>query len=242
MHIYPSNNMVIPSLKFASVHIRNLVLRSVEAVNHDQVTQWVKSATNAAEAAGLRGELFEPLAHEELMRGGKFKFHFLVNKEEEAAPDQTVTFPELENGQFKEMPSQPLAYGCYYYPTWKTLETGDAFSICDFLGKKTFVIFQMTVSSSHDIKRAGLMRLLEYNTQGLPVMFCFVVPEDIFSKWKQAVVVKEDKEANAKKEDEKSEEETHSSSVTTSGMREAKRVPKMEQGVLVVTLSGCQQP
>jgi hypothetical protein len=56
--------------------------------------------------------------------------------------------------------------------------------------------------------------------------------EDVFSKWKQAVVV-EDK---AKKEDK--EEDSNSNSVQTSRMKEAKRVPKMEQGVLVVTLSG----
>jgi hypothetical protein len=223
-------NLRSAHLQFASAFLRNEVLKSIGKVERSEIKQWVNSASGSSEAAGLRGDLYEPLAHAELMRGGNFKFRYLVSKDKEPANEQDANLPKMSDGQFKEIPPTCTLFNrdFYYYPTWRTLETGDAFCICMFLGVLRFLIFQMTVSSHHDIKRAGLLHLLKYNTANLPVIFVFVVPDDIFSFWKEPVVVQAGK-------DEATDEK---SVVQTPGMKETKRAPEMEQGVLVVTLSG----
>ena len=55
------------------------------------------------------------------------------------------------------------------------------------------VAYQMTVSKSHDVTIDGdglkeLLRVVEATVES-PLLYCFVVPEDVFGVWEKGVII-----------------------------------------------------
>ena len=135
-------------------------------------------AHNFPTVAGLRGSLFEPMAHNILARGGKFLIRKLVKGgETDSEPFEEVFLPKerLQLSSLRE--SELSTEGKYLVPKSKTLISVDAIA-------PPGAAFQMTVSNTHTIHAGGLKKVIEFCSKECTTFrFYFVVPEDIFMKF-----------------------------------------------------------
>ena len=161
----------------ASKYISQRVFDKLEEKESCQLKLFLKQSRGFPTAAGLRGNLFEPMAHNILVRGGKFWIRKLVEgRETESKPFEEEFLPKerLQLSSLHE--SQLSTERNYLVPKSKTFVSVNAIA-------PPGAAFQMTVSKSHTIHAGGLKKVIEFCGKCKTFRFYFVVPEDIFTEF-----------------------------------------------------------
>ncbi|CAI2193055.1 6954_t:CDS:2, partial [Funneliformis geosporum] len=162
--------------RFASPMISNRLIQAYEIKTKRSVRDFIMSSCEYPMVAGFRGNLFEDLAHIELQRGGIFRVRCLNNNSEVSERH----IKELECNWFMKLKEARKEY--YNRPKSKTFASIDAFS----LDNNTLVLYQITVSTKHDIKVKGLddlKRFLGWGNNINNIHLYFVVPPNIFEEF-----------------------------------------------------------
>ena len=144
-------------------------------------------STPNADAASLRGKLFEQYAHRCLCGGGTFEIRQLPktddNEEEEEEGEEeaeTLTLPPNQEKLLTEISTLSSEEAGYNRPVSKNFCAVD--SIIRNLDGVSH-LFQMTVSSSHSINKKGIENLVGFLER--EIHFYFVLPPDRFGSFRR---------------------------------------------------------
>jgi len=180
---------------FASKHVEDMVLGKVMSNYKNDTKLWCLSATEPL-AGGLRGVIFEPLAHEALQGGGEFDVRELKGMAAAGAlsgvsklllaPSPRVVIYDNDN----EVDVLEAGDGVYCKPRRKNEAAVDAIIQPDKL-------LQFTVSGTHSINMEGLQYALGLLRSKQGAMLIFVVPPDRFDTFKQQRVASRPARASA---------------------------------------------
>ena len=134
----------------ASKYISQRVFNKLEEKESCQLKLFLKQSRGFPTAAGLRGNLFEPMAHNILAGGGKFWIRKLDEGGETDSKPFEEVFQRKERLQLSSLrESQLSTEGKYLVPKSKTFVSVDAIA-------PPGAAFQMTVSNSYTIHAGGL--------------------------------------------------------------------------------------
>jgi hypothetical protein len=161
-------------IEFASKYVADKMILKFWANERVDLLSFLRSSAGESNAAGMRGILFESIAHMVLLRGGKFTVRRLgsASTEEKYLPPRTLQ-------SFDDLDKVNLSMDTIYYrPVSSNLAAVDALA--------NNMLFQMTVSESHPVKMAGLKKavqqVLMIGRDVIPLLI-FVVPSNIFSSF-----------------------------------------------------------
>jgi hypothetical protein len=207
VHLVPNEDYLSVTLKFGS----QLICDAFFVAYHDRVKDSFVCFINTkkdAIHAGLRGQFFEPYAHRMISEGGTFKIRSLGAKNQTAG--DRLTLQEYEEVRIENESNQGVTFSGpssssssssslsasdrkYFIPFKRNYAAVDSFS-------SDGLLFQMTVSENHPIKRHLLKTLLKAldggpvntkeqkikktQTNVLPHLY-FVVPADKFDVFKR---------------------------------------------------------
>ena len=156
LHLIPVDDEYITTqVLWASRKLCNIAINTLLLLDKERVVKHILSTKGIGTYGGLRGYMFENLAHEIICAGGTFKVRtrlvvrlplpiaLQVRDLDNNGPEATVTFPQLKLYQFKKI--SDLKGGNYNTPESKTFQSVDALVPPNTL-------YQMTVSPSHGIK------------------------------------------------------------------------------------------
>jgi len=150
-HLVPSADYRSFEYRFASSYVEDELFSRVEEKSESDLCRLVSESSRLGVMGGLRGVLFERLAHLRLVRGGTFRIRSLDGRSQ----DVKLTLPEVSGrknfGDLSEI--KGFSDGEYLVPTSTNLESVDSLA-------KPNLMFQMTVSASHPCKQAGLHKAI----------------------------------------------------------------------------------
>ena len=173
LHMQTQRPYVDTSVAFGSVYIAEAVLSKLQLQQREQLVAFLSVSAGDAFAAGVRGVLFEALAHRALRVGGIFRMRRLggaaAAEEEELRLEACTELRVLKRAE--DLTAVPS--GVYCQPTTGNFPAVDAVRLPNQL-------FQMTVSLSHDVKQAALSAVLQQLPEARSYQLFFVVPEDVF--------------------------------------------------------------
>lgn len=130
---------------------------------------------NVESYSGLEGQLFEMLAHTRLANGDTFS----VRKLQPGCEVTTLTFSKLEVKTFKTLDDLSQYKGdknVYLRPKPRNFTSLDSIIL---LSPPSAIGVQFTVSSSHPVKKSGLMDVMK-RLKCNNLQLIFVVPERVF--------------------------------------------------------------
>ena len=129
---------------------------------------------NFPEAAGMRGNLFEPMAHDLLARGGSFALRDQDGNE--STYELPLKIMTTFDATLKSITRDHLPPNRYLKPKSKSFTMFDSF---EWRNDDWLVAFQMTVSRSKDFNMDSIDVLIE-KVEAKGCELIYVVPEDIF--------------------------------------------------------------
>lgn len=174
LHLIPDDTFKeIEYVNFASPYVQRKVLNAMEKCSYSDTLKFLERAKQHKELATLRGHMFEAFAHKELRKGGTFTVKNL-----ETNVESNMVLQKCDNKEFHD-PSKIVwaKGGVYWTPEYPAFCSADAIYTPNYL-------FQMTVSSSHQIQASGIEKIFDaipHTTETLKLYF--VVPSDVFGKF-----------------------------------------------------------
>jgi len=183
--------------QFASKYIADKVIERLVKTHKQSIYYWLAATAGASALAGIRGLVFEQHAHERLAQGGTFKIRELVDHGNET----TLALEAREKAVFVQLDEiEQLDASKYAQPLKGNQESIDSLILPN-------MVFQFTVSLSHPVKQAGLVKAykamglenppspkkrrgneggkipIDVDEDKIPRLY-FVVPEDIFDQFR----------------------------------------------------------
>ena len=174
LHLIPDETFqTITDVDFASPYVQRKALKAIETSSYQDTLKFLEGAKQSKDLATLRGHIFEPFAHKELRKGGTFTVKDLSTKSE-----AKLVLPKCDNKEFHAPSEIDWAKpGVYWTPDYPTFRSADAIYPPNYL-------FQMTVSSSHQIQASGIEQISAAAPQTTKTFkLYFVVPSDVFDKY-----------------------------------------------------------
>ena len=155
LHYAVGPDYLTTQIVFASQWVADEVISKAAQQAERQIREFVAVQENNPQAAGLRGQVFEALAHKVLQRGGTFRIRPLgVDSQSADSSPASEQWPALVHKQF----SKVTELGCilepgsadnlYLVPAAKNNKAFDAL-------RPPGDALQMTVSLKHPISHAG---------------------------------------------------------------------------------------
>ncbi|KAI9093157.1 hypothetical protein DFS34DRAFT_666843 [Phlyctochytrium arcticum] len=163
-------------VRFASNKVADVLLRKFGAELKNDILRLFTAASDNTMFSGLRGAIFENLAHHRLRAGGTFQVRDLKTEAVES-----TTIPDSGEGHFFDTAGQPVpvtVQNIYNQPVISNLAAIDSLI-------PPHSLFQITVSISHPILVHGLKRFQSFLHD--PVRLYFVVPANIFENYPRQV-------------------------------------------------------
>lgn len=172
IHLVPMNDTCTEAqLDWASLKISNFALSVLIQDDKDKARNLITSTTDVGVYGSLRGHLFENLAHECIMLGGKFRVRNLND-----GSISEVSFPKRQMKRFTKVNEAEVEK--YNVPNSKTFQSVDSIV-------PPYDLFQMTVSRHHGIKEEELKNLEDILDKG-HINFYFVTLLEHFEDFKMA--------------------------------------------------------
>ncbi|CAG8737454.1 1313_t:CDS:1, partial [Acaulospora morrowiae] len=161
-------------LEFASDYVSEKAVDRLSRNYKYDLQNFVNTSEDMSEYSTLRGAIFERLAHQRLLRGGKFNVRPLF---EDSKTRHTL---QLDNnmGKLTFSDIKEIAPKMYCIPIQKNNASFDA-----IIPPNMF--FQMTVAKSHPIIKSGLEKYIERIDQDDDIKFYFVLPKEIYHTYKE---------------------------------------------------------
>jgi hypothetical protein len=161
-------------VEWASGYVRDQVIAQACSRESLAVRIFVKSAGGINEVASLRGNLFEPLCHQLVAKGGQFLVRKLSSGTEGVPLRMT---PCVERRFFTDWKTvSESGEGVYLRPASKSFAAVDAI-------KQPDILLQMTVAHDHPINAKGLCDAVQA-LKSDKVKLMFVVPDDQFERYR----------------------------------------------------------
>lgn len=160
--------------EWASVYVEQQTMLQASEKESLAVKMVIKSAGGIPEIAGFRGNLFEPLCHCALMKGGRFEIRNLENNSR-----GYVEFPSCAGkfAIFNDLAQVSNERDSFYWrPASKCLPSVDAILHPN-------ILLQVTVSVEHPVKADGLLLAMRALRNPKHARLYFVVPEDTFGSF-----------------------------------------------------------
>lgn len=175
LHIVTQRPYESTSMALSSFYVTEKLVERFMQVQRERLLSFLRSArgSDTAVLAGLRGSLFEGLAHRLLQAGGRFKVRCLdasAASTEVELPSSTA-HPVLSPTDIGAAPA-----GAYCEPRHPNFPAVDAVLLPRQL-------FQMTVSPQHEVPHAALVAVLKQLPPAERYDLYFVVPEDQFGNF-----------------------------------------------------------
>ena len=157
---------------FASQYVVKLLLEEDWQNQKQEVEEFVELFRYTPQVQGMRGQIWETLAHGLLVAGGTFKVRRLWFDGSHQRPE-LLNLDRMDSKTFECVPDlSTLPPGSYAVPVAKNNRGFDAVILPDSA-------LQMTVTTDHPVSHAGLLDLC--TVTGVNKLY-FVVPEEIFDK------------------------------------------------------------
>ena len=176
---------VITEVVFASPYVIQQIWHKSEEDRHVTLRAFLDMTANNPQFSGPRGDLFEPYAHWILQREGKYA----VQRFPRALLSTPGSKQERELLQYLDLPASEQAVSLdspqaitALQPEWYGLPNKSNFATIDS-AKKPNLLFQMTVSSRHDVNIDGLITVVRALQARVPCRLYFVVPPDQFGSY-----------------------------------------------------------
>eukprot|EP01106_Pelomyxa_sp_JSP_P007212 TRINITY_DN218_c0_g1_i5.p1 TRINITY_DN218_c0_g1~~TRINITY_DN218_c0_g1_i5.p1 ORF type:complete len:697 (-),score=68.39 TRINITY_DN218_c0_g1_i5:53-2143(-) len=194
-----SEDLGSATYKFASTYVKDKVCQRLFNVQQYDTLLFVRNLSGSSVAGGIRGELFEPIAHQFLLRGGNWKIkqaHIIgAGEREDSRKSTLLNFPKPLESKFQNQDLSDLASladlgspKCVYYkPEFHELGAVDSFAI--LRDTNELDLFQITVSIKHPVKRKYLMKVINKATllnggkAFSRIRLYFAVPDDVFPEF-----------------------------------------------------------
>jgi DNA polymerase III delta prime subunit len=133
--------------KYASSYVVTMIIERYKNDRRKSIVQWIEETSTIGITGGLRGNLFEEIAHPILMKGGNFHCRLLIDQ----GVNKIKEIPSTKLNCVKDLSSSDLEKeGIYYKPISKNFECIDSWIVID---GETWG-FQFTVSPKHRITSA----------------------------------------------------------------------------------------
>ena len=164
-----------PREQYASSYVATMILERYKIYRRQLVIQWIEETTDVGIAGGLRGNLFENIAHSGLKKGGSFSYRVLTDQ----GTPESLRIPSAELVPVTDISSLEnlREEGKYYKPRAKTFECIDSWIVMD--GEAWG--FQFTVSAKHRITSALYWFFKKLNLRHYVTV---VFDQDKFEKFK----------------------------------------------------------
>jgi len=168
------------TIKFSSSYVESKVTEKLLEKSEKDYISFLHYSKSYPNIATVRGSMFERYGHNKLPKGGKYT---MKNFSDGKVCD--IDFPmEMDTKYFSSSKEGKLISNfqnmIYYRPKEQNFEGFDS-----VIGIEDLIyIFQFTVSETHNVKMKNLKRLVE-EQKGKNIFLCFVVPDDIFDKFKE---------------------------------------------------------
>ena len=159
---------------------QQVILRACERESFP-VRSFIKSAGGIPEIANFRGNLYEPVCHNILMRGGRFRARNLSTRKEFwiEIPSRSGNLQLFKN--LADISNNNSDDIMYWRPVSKNLAAVYAIT-------QPNILVQITVAGKHKVVANGLLRALEILRDAQHARLYFVVPDDKFPNFqKQAI-------------------------------------------------------
>ncbi|EGG16196.1 hypothetical protein DFA_09224 [Cavenderia fasciculata] len=165
-------------LRFSSKYVARIVVRETEKLHMDRITKELTVPRFLHSPLG--GSFFEGVVHRKLQVGGTFKRRLLNNNNTGKESDVVIPkpLPSVDIKSINDISKASSATGAYLLPTYSN------FPVVDSLIKPT-QLFQVTVSSTHPPLMQELSNIVDQLGNPPNVDLYFVVPEDMYSDFKQ---------------------------------------------------------
>jgi hypothetical protein len=192
LHILTQRPYVRKSVTFGTQHILDQLTTRFLTLQARGMMTFLVSSAFSSQLATVRGDLFEAYAHRVLCSGGDFCVRCLSGRGAVAVAVDTMLQLPRSTGVHPVQRPEDLAL-CpsaddYCQPVIRNFPAVDGVKLPGFL-------FQMTVSTTHNIKHAALKTVLAQLPDAPQYDLYFVVPEDIYHEYAaQKFVGTDDKE------------------------------------------------
>ena len=169
--------------QYASRYIARRVYDEMKTIAKKEMYSFVRSSGHLSHLGPVRGTLYEYIAHDLLLAGGKFKRRRLVKDNDGStsrtnAKDITIPASETVIDGFGTLSQAYETTSCVEPNTY--FKPKDGFESVD-AWKQKFAMFQMTVKKDHDIKKLAheVAHLC-----GSTILYFVVADEDRFRNFK----------------------------------------------------------
>ncbi|MCZ6913328.1 MAG: hypothetical protein O7C59_01620 [Rickettsia endosymbiont of Ixodes persulcatus] len=203
-YVVNEDSFRLADIVFASQPILEEVWQRFGAGHNDKVLRFLDATSGNRTWSGARGSLFESLAHERLQEGHIFPVHQFIDplttkkgakgKRREAVPSLPLAASAQAALGVADAPAiAALAAGQYGQPSKSNFPTIDSVL-------KPNLLFQMTVSESHDVNIDGLIdavTALQLRPTDPPPRLYFVVPPQQFATFQVGAFVSSPTKATA---------------------------------------------
>lgn len=175
-------------VKFASPRVESLLMDRLEKSEAERQALWVAVSRNSRENGSLRGLLYQRYAHRYICDGKSHTFPIrrLLDDDTESPQqserDSTVSIQVATSRCWKTIDeAQHWADHTYGMPQASHHKAIDSLLQPDSM-------FQMTVSERHDVLRTGVKDAADVLTTKGEKRLYFVVPGNVYDKWRQAQI------------------------------------------------------
>lgn len=184
LHFLVSERYSVEGVAWASEYVSHEVTNRLLFKGKADVAQLLAATEGVKHFGALRGLLFEEVAHSVLQRGGNFTYVYIDDSSSvTTAAAATISIEPLKMKTFRTVAELgPLAApGLYARPSVRNFAGVDAVLIPSD-NSAPVLLLQMTVSTSHPIKLAAVVKIRKEIPPSLKargVHFVFVVPADV---------------------------------------------------------------
>eukprot|EP00047_Mylnosiga_fluctuans_P024741 m.169108 g.169108 ORF g.169108 m.169108 type:complete len:679 (+) comp9915_c1_seq20:269-2305(+) len=178
VHLQCSPQYWLTGYCFASEYVKDRLLDKLMRAEENALAKFAVASHDIGEVGGLRGQVFEYMAHKRLLRGGMFEARRLTDfgpykLSVSLQPSHRVYLQsEVDIPSRGTFPATPT----YFQPQSRTFPSIDAISAQDKDGPVH--LFQMAVGT-HPVKYEGLLTVLQ--KVGTASGLYFVMPRDRFA-------------------------------------------------------------
>lgn len=151
LHLIPGADFKTFEFRFASRYVEDQIFEIAKEGREQDLCRLISDSSELGETGGVRGVLFERVAHLRLAQGGEFSIRSLDGK----SKDVKLCLGGGERKKFSDLSEiKGFSDGEYLVPKSSNLESVDSLV-------RPNLMFQMTVSASHPCKQAGLKNAID---------------------------------------------------------------------------------
>ncbi|RLN51529.1 hypothetical protein BBJ28_00027008, partial [Nothophytophthora sp. Chile5] len=221
LHYEPRPTRKRKTVKLASPFVEQKLAERMSVMTYEERESLRKLLRGLPEAASLHEWLFKVESHDALRQGRQLRARLLPLPEATAVNDNTApqmdVFDIARTNKVDEFNNESLsrslvALGPYHKPKSKTWESIDAFylprkdvplgqtvtvdEVVEWNRENRLLLFQMTVSETHDVNASGIMHMLSkldllqsVKSDPSRVALVFVVPKDLVDSYVRQTIV-----------------------------------------------------